>query len=473
MQEIAHLRHVCLDHQRSRQKVFLMDPRPARSLHRWTRAAADFCLPVSDWLHMRRIMGHALIAALVMWIVIIANMAGSGLVDRFGKLKGIDFLQFYAAATMLKVGHISALYDIPKFWQACQRAVPSVNSAFYFPVYPPQVTLIFLPFSYLSYLQALAVWSSVSVVLYTFCLFLIAKKLPAIGNSLALMMVAFAFPPLFYTIAMGQISMLPLLCISVAMVEYTNGHELTAGLALGCTLLKPPLFLTVSALLFVLRGQRLLLGLAMSAFAQAALTVIIFGSSTICAYANLLMTLLHSNITVLAVKPFLMQSLRGFWLAAGAGPIGLALWAVSATPIFILLVRFWPSERERAVRFAALMIAVVLVDPHLYVYDEIVVGPALAVIVDRCCLGERRVALLLKLEIYVFMVTLFLIPVTRYLHVQVSVLVLCILFCTLTVWPFTSFRRSKHWSPQGFFDSPRPLRPQAEDGNVQLSLAQR
>jgi hypothetical protein len=402
-------------------------------LRSWKRTP-DLCQALSDWLHVRRIIAHASMAALGMWLTVIVNMAGSRPLDRFGQLKGMDFLQFYAAASLLKGGQRSALYDIPQFLDACERAVPHVKNTLYLPVYPPQISLLFLPFSYLSYLQALAAWSAVSIAVYAFCLYLMARELREIGSRFALIMTAFAFPPLMYTIEMGQISILILLCISVATVEYINGRETAAGLALGCTLFKPPMFATLASLLLVLRTRNLLLGLAISALAQAVLTEFVLGLSTIRAYAQLLSILPHSSITVLAVKPFLMQSLRGFWLVAGAGPFTPALWVISGAPILVALARFWRSEYDRAIQFAALIIAAVLVDPHLYVYDAIVLGPAIAVIVDRCRASDRATALL-KLEIYALVVTLALGAVTRYLHVQVSVLLLCAVFYTITLQP--------------------------------------
>ena len=78
------------------------------------------------------------------------------------------------------------------------------------------------------------------------------------------------------------------------------------------------------------------------------------------------------------LEPRLYQthSLRSFWSLLLPWPrVAFALYVVSALAVLVLAVRVWKSGASLPVRFSALLLATVLVSPHLTVYDLVILAP--------------------------------------------------------------------------------------------------
>jgi hypothetical protein len=87
--------------------------------------------------------------------------------------------------------------------------------------------------------------------------------------------------------------------------------------------------------------------------------------------ATLLIT--FNNVDVLESKPFLSHSLRTVTRLA-PNWIGLPLWVACAAVVLWYTARVWRSEAPLRVRLGLVMLASVLVNPHLIVYDATVIA---------------------------------------------------------------------------------------------------
>ena len=103
--------------------------------------------------------------ALVLWATYAINLSTPGLIDRAGQLKGADFLQFYVMGHLAADQAVEVLYGEAAFASETRRLVPDAVETFP-AVYPPQVSVLFEPFSHLSYAWAAIVWSLISISLY-------------------------------------------------------------------------------------------------------------------------------------------------------------------------------------------------------------------------------------------------------------------------------------------------------------------
>ena len=94
--------------------------------------------------------------------------------------------------------------------------------------------------------------------------------------------------------------------------------------------------------------------------------------------------------------------------------------------MIVAAARIWAANAPLAVRFSALTLAAVLVNPHLFVYDLLVLAPVLILLADRV-FGDRRLVESPKRDILVcgiygaYLLPL-LGPLTLVTHVQFSVL---------------------------------------------------
>jgi hypothetical protein len=63
--------------------------------------------------------------------------------------------------------------------------------------------------------------------------------------------------------------------------------------------------------------------------------------------------------------------------------VARALYLVSAAGVLFLAWRAWRRNSDAGLKIAAVLLTTVLISPHLYVYDLLILAPALLVLADR------------------------------------------------------------------------------------------
>ena len=107
---------------------------------------------------LKRIRVYATLVAVTLWSVWVVDFSVPGVVDRLGKVKGTDFLQFYVGGSFVREGHLDQLYDVQALYARAQAIVPGSRDTFYMPIQSPQTSLVFSPLSALRYQVAVAIW---------------------------------------------------------------------------------------------------------------------------------------------------------------------------------------------------------------------------------------------------------------------------------------------------------------------------
>src|SRR5215469_14358225 len=221
------------------------------------------------WLTAKRLRAHALLLALSLWGIFLWTLATPTLLDRNGNLKGTDFLHFYTLGSLAIAHRGSELYDMQSQAALAAQRVPDARGIRYLPLYPPQVSILFVPLAFLSYGWALTIWWIFTALVYGGCCYGIWRSCPALrdfGGTVAL--TALAFPAFFHLIAWGQTSALALASFTAAFLLLRDQHEFAAGLALGCLTFKPQLGLAAAVVFIAIRSWRIVGGAALSAAAQ-------------------------------------------------------------------------------------------------------------------------------------------------------------------------------------------------------------
>jgi hypothetical protein len=112
---------------------------------------------------------------------------------------------------------------------------------------------------------------------------------------------------------------------------------------------------------------RLLAGPLSSVLAQAAVVWVVLGSTAFTAFAgNIPTTIAYADL--LEAKPFMSHSLRALTRLT-PNWIGLPLWAILAAIVLWYTVRMWKSRAPVRVKLGTVVLASVLVNPHLIIYD--------------------------------------------------------------------------------------------------------
>jgi hypothetical protein len=148
------------------------------------------------------------------------------------------------------------------------------------------------------------------------------------------------------------------------------------GICLGLLAYKPPLLIGAIPVLLVMRSQTALTGVTVSALGQVAISVIVAGVEPWLVYFTSLRRM-SDYYFLTDTLPHQKQSILGFFqLLFGSGTIVAILSAVS---IALVAALWWPHRRDRMAVWMVPMLATttVLLSPHFYVYDLVILMPVL------------------------------------------------------------------------------------------------
>jgi hypothetical protein len=377
----------------------------------------------ASFLTLRRLRAHGLILALCLWSVYTWNMATPGLLDRAGNLKGTDFLHFYTLGSLARAHRSADLYKMQAQSVLAAERVPAARGIRYLPLYPPQVSIFFAPFARLSYPCALILWLTLSALIYAVCVYALWRTCPSLrNNKLTVLILALAFPAFWHLLAWGQTSALALACFTLAFFALRAQREFLAGLALGCLIFKPQLGVAAAAIFVAARRWKVITGALLSASAQLAAAWIYYGPDPLRSWIQLLWRI-PSLLPLLEPKLYQTHSLRTFWTMLLPWPrIDLALYIVSALLALALAARCWQSGLSLPLRYSAMLLATVLVAPHLTVYDLVILAPAFLLLSDWIVVHpDHANTPHLKLLLYLALILPLLGPLARWTHLQLTV----------------------------------------------------
>lgn len=398
----------------------------------------------------KRVRGHATLLAVILWSFYAVNLTHPGLRDWLGTVKGADFVHEYVLGKIALERNAPLLYDYQGQIELSRRAIPGLGDESYLPIYAPQVSLIYLPFAMLPYLWAAALWALFSAAIYAACCYAVwrsAPNLQAEGSTIVIL--AVALPAFFNLIAFGQNSAIALCAFVLTYLGLKNRKPFFAGMALGLLFYKPQLGIAAAVLFpLTLEWQLILGGLATTAI-QLGIAWTYYGKISLLNYFHALRNL-GQNAGLLEPKLDQMYSLRSFWQMLLPWPrVAFDLYLASAVLVLAVLYKTWRSPEPLSWRYAAFLVATVLVDPHLTIYDLVVLAPAFLLIGDRILgnFASARSGRIMWLIYLAYALPLFG-PAIRDLHVQAAVPVFFLLFLMLV--PDSSRRmRLQSLAPDG------------------------
>jgi hypothetical protein len=353
------------------------------------------------------------------------NVATPGLRDRGGNLKGTDFLHLYTLGSLAADHRGADLYDMNAQAALAAQRVPQAAGIRYLPLYPPQVSMFFEPLAQLPYGWALTIWWVGSAMVYGVCCYSLWRACPHLRNyGGTVVILAAAFPAFFHLIAWGQTSAVALACFTVMYFLLRNRREFLAGMALGCLIFKPQLGVAAAIVFAAIGAWKILLGAAFSVSAQLSVGILYYGKEPLLEWLHRLRNI-QAVLPLLEPKPYQTHSLRTFWsMLIPWTNASLVLYLLSAAFVLVLTLACWRSIRNipLPLRYSALLLASVLVAPHLTVYDLVILAPAFILLADW--LGgqpsTRSTRTLGSLLYFVYMLPL-VGPFARWTHMQLSV----------------------------------------------------
>lgn len=402
---------------------------------------ARFSRPLTPSEHTRVRIGLSLIPVVawlfVAWGTFALDNVGAGRLDRSGHIKGHDFIHFYVLGQIASEHASNELYSGEAQAARNDRLLPEYKVR-YLPIHAPQVALFFAPLAGLPYVTALNTWLLGSAILYAVCCALLVSTLPNLRSHTAIVVLCgAAFPGLYGVMASGQTTAWALLWLTLAYLSLKHHRPFLAGLCFGTLIYKPTLGLVLPFVLLYSRAWRVIFGAGVAIALQFAVAWLYFGSDTLIEYfANFKIAI--GAIGALESQPWQMHSLRAFFANSLPWP-AVASWLSLAASVGVIVfaVRTWHSTRPLSVRYAVLLMATILVSPHVYTYELLVLAPAF-LLTASFAIEQKRTSLLLLVLLYLAYAMPALPSVAVATHVQWSVPALAALMIALSRSPYSA-----------------------------------
>ena len=323
---------------------------------------------------LKRIRAYSIIMAAVLWTMWLADISTPGPVDRLGKIKGTDFIQFYVGGSFVRDGRLQDFYDVNAQYARARAIAPASRDTLYMPIQSPQTALVFAPLSALPYPRAVTIWLATLVGLYLAACWMIwvhCEALHAYRREVLAAMVA--FPGLYSTVLHGQTSAIALVAIAAALSALWNERRIVAGIALGCLLFKPHWLAAAIAVFVVSREWRVVATALASALAQLGVTFALAGPAAMNGYWKILPSVQQIG-DLLEPRPG--DTLKSFFkVFVPSEPVALAMYVAASCAVLAIAARIWRSDARFERRASALVIATVLISPHAFAYDLILLAP--------------------------------------------------------------------------------------------------
>jgi len=245
-----------------------------------------------------------------------------------------------------------------------------------------------------------------------------------------------------FLLAYGQSSAPALLFLALAFAALARGHRWLAGMAIGGLMYKPQLALGIAVVMLLAREWKIVGGALTSAAAGIAIGWWRVGTDVMRTYSRVFFdtpTLLND----LEPKLHHLHSLKGFFaLLVPWPPVAFVAYAAASMVVLLIAWRLWTSPSPLGLRFAAVLLATVLIDPHLNVYDLVVLAPAFLLLADWVAGGDARADKSMARLIVASFVLPLIGPLAQWTHVQVSVVAMAWLLVAIARTPLAGGLRS-------------------------------
>ena len=331
-----------------------------------------------DWLTPSRLTVYPMLLLAIVVVAIIAIAATAhGLLDAWGRPLGTDFSQIWVAGGEVAAGRAADVYDNARHVLA-QEKVFGPSAAFYTWPYPPYFLFVAALCGLLPYLPALLAWQALTLPLYLGAVWRLVA-----GTALprrATLVAAAAFPAVMINVLHGHNGFLTTGLLAWGVIVLPR-RPMLAGALFALLAYKPQFALALPVALLAGGAWRCLLAAAASFVAFTVATLVAFGAEPWRAFwagTGFTRTVVLEAGAIGFEK--IQTTFAAVRLLGGSVAFAYGAQTLVTAAVLVSLAWLWRSCREPALCAAALLAATVLTTPYALDYDEIVLGPALALV---------------------------------------------------------------------------------------------
>ena len=333
-------------------------------------------------------LGIALLVPIVLVLVVLWTSPNYRLNETAHQTRptpfGGDFLQEWVGGWIVLSNHPERLYRHHAFVQLQHR--PDLvgfrwnAKRYYPPIYPPGYYVLVSPLARLAYPMATMVWLSLSAVALMATFALLYRFEPAVRRLYPWIPLAtLFFVPLLLNLNIGHKATWLLLIFTSTYVLFRRQQPYAAGIVFGLVAFKPHLLVVLAGIAIWKRQWRFLIGLAVTGIGWIALCWLA-GPGQL---GEFVQTALRTGDYV-QTGGYRLDMAHGLWgvfelTLGGIDDQGVKILVGLASLVVLGLIALvtrgpWAPDQPRFPhQFSAIVIATVLVSPHFYTYDLVLV----------------------------------------------------------------------------------------------------
>ena len=329
----------------------------------------------NHWLNKQRIKNYSYIFFCIFAFALFLRFySGIDNFDPQGRPLGSDFTSFYATAKLAVEGHGADAYDFSKHFIAEKAAVGEQLDMYFSFSYPPTFMLILAPLAYLPYLPAFFVWIALTLIFYATMI----RKI--VGRNEAIML-ALAFPAVFWTIGHGQNALLTAGLLAGGLY-FLERKPILAGILIGLLSFKPHLGILIPFVLMAAGHWRVFTAAAITTIIFAALSWLVFGTDVWMAFFQSIVetkSTLNEGLVPFHKMQSFYAGLRNAGISVEISYFSHALYALSTAAAVIWI---WRQDIDIRLKKASLCIGTLLMSPFMLSYDLTLLAVAIAFLAD-------------------------------------------------------------------------------------------
>jgi hypothetical protein len=304
-----------------------------------------------------------------------------------GRIETTDFVNFYAAATIVREGHGAGLYQAAIETPIVQSILRR-NVTDYF-VHPPFEAAALAPLSYLSVEHAFVVWTLFNLTLLSLLPLVFGEFTQLVSRKPYTGLLGLVFPPALIALTLGQDSIIVLFTLSVAFLLYSKTKLFTSGMIMALASVKFQYVLTLALLFLLARKFRLVSGLLLGCVLLTLVSAIVTGPQGLVGYFRFLRDFdLHGGYG--SIHPDLMVNLRGF-LAGTGWADNVRLYSMVGSLVLIVVgftcSRWVHTAESEVILFSLFVTIAVAASPHTHFADATILLLPMVLSMDRILRG--------------------------------------------------------------------------------------
>lgn len=324
------------------------------------------------------------IACAALWIsLFVAFFAGSD--AKPARSIGPDFSAFYSAGWMVRNGQSASLYDFDAQQKIQQQLVLNAGandlSAW---VHPPHGAWLLAPLTRFSPRAAYAIYCAFLLACFGAGLWVLRQNCARLKQKpcAGIWVLALLSAPVYFSFSAGQNTGAMFLLQVVAITSLARNREFASGFSVAIGLLKPHLFLAWLPFWIANKKWRALATFAIGAILVVVSSMWFFGADVFAREWQTLGSQTYQKYETL--HAFKMFSWLSFWrLSLGHSFVATALGALCSLAVLARTIWLWTKSDDTILLGALSVASIVLMVPHLPVYDLALLLIPVLIFTDR------------------------------------------------------------------------------------------